>query len=919
MLPRSASMRILLSLLILITLAATSFAVAPSREAIEKWKADGTYDQKIAAWKNFRANGGSEPSEHPVISKDKTPDRMALGAAAVDTVRVLVIMVDFNDWPWTGNRAAGTAADFDSILFSDRENDLIVNPTGSMTDYYLENSYGNFYIEGDVVGWYRMPMDYTYYMGPDSIGLGAASFPNNAQYLALHAVQHADNDGVDFSQYDYKGDGYCDGVIIIHSGPGPEIGERGIWSHKWNLYTDQQYDGVWVSDYTMNPEEYGYDLSPIGVFCHEYGHFIGLPDLYDISDETGESQGLGHWSVMASGSYNGNSQRPAHFDSWCKNEVGFIQLIDVVDNMYRVEIPQIEDQPVAYKLSNGIAGSDEYWIVENRQKVGFDVGLPGNGLLIYHIDEGEATNSNPYNYMVALEQADGEDQLAFGGSIGDVGDPFPGFVDNRNFHDLTTPAATTYASLPTRIGVWNISDAGEIMTVDLDISYSRPYVVLSGSDSLVIDDSQSGDGNGLFEAGETVQMYFKVKNLMLPAYNAHAHLSPDNPDLEFVTNDITIPGIFSPTESHNALYPIEFTLPDTLDPRIDSFYLTITADSVDGVLGGENYSTRFGFEAPMGKPNILVVDDDDGSDWEEVYRGTIYNKRVPTAVWHTDIEGTPSGAELSQYQIVFWHTGPVTGSPSIDMNDINAMRDYLDGNGNLLLSSATAANEMHDLDSAFMADYFKVSVAGTMQHPEYVGVTGNPVGDGTSYFTTIDNFYTCPTFTVMPGGEAAFTIKGPDINGVTYSGSYRTVFVSFGIEFIDDGVRDSKDTLLTRVVDFFGGFETDVYDGRSFVQLPTNFDLGYNYPNPFNPTTSISYTLRAVSSSGVELARTKLAIFNMLGRKVKTLVDEVQIPGTYTVEWDGTAAGGKKVASGIYFYRLSRGDEAETRKMMLLK
>ncbi|MCK4773414.1 MAG: T9SS type A sorting domain-containing protein [Candidatus Krumholzibacteria bacterium] len=96
-------------------------------------------------------------------------------------------------------------------------------------------------------------------------------------------------------------------------------------------------------------------------------------------------------------------------------------------------------------------------------------------------------------------------------------------------------------------------------------------------------------------------------------------------------------------------------------------------------------------------------------------------------------------------------------------------------------------------------------------------------------------------------------------------------------------------------------------------------ELQQNYPNPFNPSTTISYTLRALDGGAINAPRTNLTIYNMLGRKVRTLVDEVQIPGVYNVEWDGTDRSGQKVASGIYLYRLSRGDEAETRKMVLLK
>ena len=89
--------------------------------------------------------------------------------------------------------------------------------------------------------------------------------------------------------------------------------------------------------------------------------------------------------------------------------------------------------------------------------------------------------------------------------------------------------------------------------------------------------------------------------------------------------------------------------------------------------------------------------------------------------------------------------------------------------------------------------------------------------------------------------------------------------------------------------------------------------MDQNYPNPFNPSTSISYSL------GAGQERTELSVFNVLGQKVKTLVDEIQGPGTYTITWDGTTDHGDGVATGIYFYRLKRGDQVESKKMVFLK
>jgi immune inhibitor A len=124
---------------------------------------------------------------------------------------------------------------------------------------------------------------------------------------------------VDFSQYDNDNDGYVDALFVIHAGPGAEhTGDpNDIWSHQWNTGYPPYVDGVYVTTYSMEPE---YWSSPgdmtIGVYCHELGHVFGLPDLYDYGFD---SQGVGRWSLMAVGSWNGPmGSSPAHPDAWSR-------------------------------------------------------------------------------------------------------------------------------------------------------------------------------------------------------------------------------------------------------------------------------------------------------------------------------------------------------------------------------------------------------------------------------------------------------------------------------------------------------------------------------------------------------------------------------------------------------------------------
>jgi len=900
----------------------SSNACSPTPEAIEKWKAEGRWEMIQDQWRDSRAQGISMGAKHSPFKQRFHGSPLALGSDdAVDTLYGIVILVDFPDHPYTGGYAA-EPAEFDSLLFSNRDTDVITNPTGSMTDFFLENSYGKLLVKGDIYGWYTMPQDYSTYVSDDN-GL------SGGRTVAKVAVEYAKMiGGADFSKYDNNNDGHCDAVIIVHAGPGAETGAYGIWSHQGSIWPEMRYDGVTISDFSMNPEEanQGGSMIPIGVFCHEFGHILGLPDLYDTNDTGSTSAGIGRWSTMASGNWNGNSRTPAQFDAWSKIGLGWVTPTTVTENMSQVEIPAAEYDPVVYKLTNFVSdASREYWLVENRQIMGFDGAIPGSGLCIYHIDENAPGNRNEGRYMVAVEQADGEDQLGFtANNFGDGGDLWPGNTNNRNFHDLSTPNSMTnffgsQMEVTTEIGVWNISDNDSIMYADLDISFSRPWVEAVGDNAFVFDDSgPGGDDDGILDPGETIRFYASCRNLMRTAYNARVSLSTNRPEVSFVTSEADLATSFTASTATN-FDPIEFTLAGAFVPVIDSFFVTITSDSLPGVPGSGEYSTTFGIEVDLGAPQILIVDDDRGDDYEGIYENTVHSMWIPHETWDKSSLGSPTGAELMQYPMVFWLTGDSTQN-QFTSDDVAAMKQYMDNGGNLLMSTLSGASDLDALDGNVLGNYFGAALSDRILWPRFSGVAGNPVGDGIQllYQAGAPNNQ-MQLLTAAGLGEEAFTLWGrTEICGVTYSGTHKSVLVTFPIEYLDeDRVGwDVPETFFARILNFFGGIPTDVEDNRAANVLPKSFELAQNYPNPFNPITRISYTIRA--SSG-KMQHTNLAVYNMLGQHVTTLVDERQIPGNYTVEWDGTTETGTPVATGVYFYRLSHGDDAQTKKMLLVK
>ncbi len=916
------------AIIILFFINSRLLAVPVSKEVWEQLKAEGRIDGFIAQMKDAQSRGVDSPE--PI----KTKTNFALGEKTIDTVRVLVLLVDFPDKPADPKN---TAAAFDSVLFSEGRK----NPTGSLTEYYLENSYGTFHVIGDVYGWFRMDSSYSYYSPDSTHGLG--TYPHNTQRLTLDAIAAADSAGVDFSLYDSYGnggfaDGQVDGVFIVHSGAGFEESSLAgdIHSHKWNLGSTLKVfiDGVTIDPFTVEPEKKpgpSGKISPIGVFCHEYGHFIGLPDLYDINDPEGaRSTGLGQWSLMATGSYNGASKSPAHLDAWCKIAVGFAIATPVYSNMTDVHIPQVETSPIIYKLwAAGDYSGHQYFLLENRQKTKFDYYLPGQGLLIYHIKDIPGGSNAGLPYHVALEQADGLSQLENTGSEGDTGDPWPGSTKNRFFDDLSIPNSKAYGPEITEVSVWNISDPDSVMTANLDIRWSRPHFALLDSSRF-----SDQDNDGVFEPGEKIQYFFFLRNDWKEANNVIIRMTCDNSAIKFNVDSVFKSFMAGDGEETNNLdRPIEFVIPTDLIPTFDSFYVSVESDGA--------HRASFGLERQIGQSRVLIVDDDRSGgtgnpnrDWMGFYSGDLYKRRIPADSFDCHAFGSsPPGPLLSSYSTVIWFTGD-SASDYLTPDDVTAIKYFLDHGGNLFLTGQGIATDLHYQDSAFLENYLHSRWEGKHFWFEHIGVKGSPIGANLrpGYVGGTNVAMKVPAHLLPINGGFPIFQYGDETDSlyasaVGFSGSNKVVFFDWGYEaiyivrYIDPinhiDTTFSRDTVLAAIMKFFGDVATDVEEGGQISVLPKSFELGQNYPNPFNPTTTIKYSLRNIS--GQAIPNTTLKIYNILGQEIRKLVDRRELPGEYTIEWDGADSFGNRVASGIYFYRLTRGQDQETRKMVLLK
>ena len=499
-----------------------------------------------------------------------------LRAATSGTYKAIVILLEFQPDPAVpgdpGVRAdtlAHPPSAYESLLFS-----VGTHPTGSLRDYYREISRGTFDVEGVVTRWYTAPHHYAYYTAGQS-GFGLP--PNNAQQMARDAVELADQD-LDFSQFDNDGtdgipgspddNGIVDAVFVVHAGPGGEETapvSDDIISHKWNLqgsYVSNDGIPTEVNEYTTEPEKWAglapytlpNELMSIGVFCHEFGHLLGLPDLYDTRNDPAASEGVGEWDLMGSGNYNhlagetlGTS--PAHMSAWCKHRLGWVTQSNVAVDATGVTIAPVESGGSVYRLWTDGGASNEYFLIENRQPIGFDAGLvrrsieidgePSHGLVIYHVDDALAgldePNNDPAHKLLDVVEAGGAEsvvgvqnldvrrnavvsQSACGmavnvtGNRGDRRDPWPGALSRSDFNANSCPSSATYCGSPSQVAVRSIEEIGQDIFADLYVTGARVRHGLP-----LIDDSPSivpaNNGNGMAESGESILLQIPLVNL----------------------------------------------------------------------------------------------------------------------------------------------------------------------------------------------------------------------------------------------------------------------------------------------------------------------------------------------------------------------------------------------------------------------
>ena len=348
----------------------------------------------------------------------------------------LVILVNFTDKYFTTTNPRETYFDvFNKVGYKDN------GMSGSVHDYFYDQSYGQFELDFDVVGPFRLAHPMSYYGAPKDV-----AHDSNPQAMIEEAVRMADS-SVDFTHYDWDHDGWVDQVYVVYAGYGENYGNDpdAIWAHEWTIANREvSLDGVNIGTYACSCElkgREGHTIDGIGSACHEFSHCLGLPDTYDTK---GGNIGMGTWDVMASGNYNNDACTPSAYTAYERWIAGWLEPTVINDKCYITGMKPIEDAPEAYILYND-GNHNEYYLLENRQIRGWDSAQYGHGLLVVHVDydrniwASNTINADADHQRISVIPAD---NLFNTGSVG--GDPFPGTGKKTSLTDTSIPAATVF-------------------------------------------------------------------------------------------------------------------------------------------------------------------------------------------------------------------------------------------------------------------------------------------------------------------------------------------------------------------------------------------------------------------------------------------------------------------------------------------
>lgn len=414
----------------------------------------------------------------------------------------LVVLVDFKNKKFAdGHDLEYYKNVINGKDFSDEEEGYV----GSVRDYFLAQSNGQFELDFDVVGPVTMSKNYGYY------GNDGAYQKDEKVYEMIKEACDGIQDKVNLKDYDWDGDGEADQVFFLYAGLGQASGgsHSTIWPHESEL----RYWPCGVLSYStgkintyacaneLQPETQGssrYISAGIGTICHEFSHCLGFADMYDTTG--GGGYGMSVFDVMDQGSYNGNGFVPCNYTAFERIYAGWVEPIELIDPATVKDMKSVSDYGRPFIMYN-YKNTNEYFLLENRQNTGWDKGLYGsNGLLIVHVNyvpsrwANNSVNSSAEKIQCCtVVNADGSRENTQYSLQGDL---YPyevkGVTMNDEFTDESEPAAKLYTKNSD-----NSYALGIPITQIKRSKGSVSFLVCGGDDKNVIDNTFNGVVDGI--------------------------------------------------------------------------------------------------------------------------------------------------------------------------------------------------------------------------------------------------------------------------------------------------------------------------------------------------------------------------------------------------------------------------------------
>jgi M6 family metalloprotease-like protein len=478
--------------------------------------------------KNIRYSTAQQDALKSIWKTVSNIEKSKKSKSVVGEKKALCILINFPD-----KAMIKTKEEFESLF-----NQLGYSANGaygSVRDFYRENSYGK--------------MDFVVtFAGPYTTSKSIGEYANESNYKDF-AKESAELANADINYADFANDeNELELFHIIFAGYGDESINDGkqIWSHKSALSWPVMLDSVAVQVYSCSPElrgGSGTDITHIGAPCHELCHVFGAPDYYDMdyAGSGGNYQGTGAWDLMGAGSWNDDGAKPAHINIFQKSLFGWVNFTELSSGKTVVDMPNSVDSAVAYTIKVNPDG--EMYILENVQQEGFNIGLPGHGLLIYHVHPNALSayannSSHPQELYpvcagvsVQIPTSDPNsygrlDVLSGKNEISTQKCPFPGSLSRTSFSSTTIPAMFTWDTSSVFVDkpITNISENTSKRTISFKFMDGNPRVATpefspdgdSYPDSVVV---------SILCATSGATVYYTVDGSM-PSNNAIPYISP---------------------------------------------------------------------------------------------------------------------------------------------------------------------------------------------------------------------------------------------------------------------------------------------------------------------------------------------------------------------------------------------------------